>query len=128
MGEKRGVKDLPKSGRPRKTTPREDRHIDFTSLQNRRLTGKAIALKHAPSFTKNRLSINSVKGRLREVGLNGRVARKKPWLSKENIKKRFEWAKEHKNWTKEDWRRVIFSDESPFTLFPDSGKMYVRRR
>jgi hypothetical protein len=56
------------------------------------------------------------------------VARKKPWLSKENIKKRFEWAKEYRHWTKEDWRKVIFSDESPFTLFPDSGKMYVRRR
>src|ERR1700722_9224102 len=61
-GKKGDVKDLPKSGRPRKTTSREDRHIEFTSLQNRRLTGKAIALKHAPSFTKNRLSINSVKG------------------------------------------------------------------
>ena len=28
------------------TSPREDRNIKFTSLKDRRLTGKAIALKH----------------------------------------------------------------------------------
>jgi hypothetical protein len=121
-------RDLPKSGRSRKTSPREDRNLKFNSLQNRRLTGKAIALKIAPNFTKKRVSVNTIKGRLQEVGLNGRVARRKPWLTKANIKKRFEWAKVHRDWTPEHWRRVIFSDESPFTLFPDCGKMYVRRR
>jgi hypothetical protein len=120
--------DLPRSGRPRKTSPREDRNVKFNSLQNRRLTGKAIALKAAPNFTKNRVSVNTIKGRLQEAGLNGRVARRKPWLTQANIKKRFQWAKAHRDWTPEHWRRVIFSDESPFTLFPDSGKVYVRRR
>lgn len=40
-----------------------------------------------------------------------------PKLTPSQIKKRMEWCKEKKNWTIADWRRVIFSDESPFELF-----------
>ena len=36
----------------------------------------------------------------------------KPLLTKEQRSKRFLWAKAHSNWTKQHWRKVIFSDES----------------
>lgn len=39
-----------------------------------------------------------------------------------------EWAKKYRDWKVEDWRNVVFSDESPFTLFRRCGKKYVRRR
>lgn len=122
------LKDAPRPGQPRKTSPREDRTIKFTSLKNRRLTAKAIALKEAPNFVKNKITPKTVGNRLKEVGLNGRVARKKPLLSKKNRKARFYWAKVHRCLTVEDWKKVIFSDESPFTLFQEGGKIYVRRR
>ena len=38
------------------------------------------------------------------------------------------WAKEHEDWTTSDWNNVLWSDESPFTLFQTSGRCYVRRR
>jgi transposase len=98
------------------------------SNNDRHLTAKAIALKQAPSFTKKRISVTTVKRRLATVDLNGRVARRKPLLRPENKKRRLEWAKAHADWTAEDWRKVIFSDESPFTLFQEGGKIYVRRR
>ena len=31
-------------------------------------------------------------------------------------KKRLEWALEHRQWTVEQWNKVLWSDESPFTL------------
>lgn len=31
-------------------------------------------------------------------------------------KRRVDWCKAHRHWTVEQWRRVIWSDESPFTL------------
>ena len=34
----------------------------------------------------------------------------------------------YRDWTAEDWGKVIFSDESPFRLFGASGKKLVRRR
>ena len=69
-----------------------------------------------------------MKDRLKKANLNGRVARKKPLLTAANRKARFQWAKDHRHLTVEDWKNVIFSDESPFTLFQTSGKQYVRRR
>jgi len=119
------VKDLPRSGRPRKTTAREDRALKIASVKNRRLT----AVDHARSLRikKGHYSITTAQRRLREFGLNGRVARKKP-LCKTHKRRRLEWAKKYRSWTESDWEKVIFSDESPFTLFPKSGKIYVRRR
>ena len=95
---------------------------------NRKLTAKAMSIKTCPTFTKNKISVTTVKDRLKKVGLNGRVAKKKPLLSEKNKKARYEWAKNHKDLTEEDWKKVIFSDESPFTLFQWAGKQYVRRR
>ncbi|CAJ0956846.1 unnamed protein product [Ranitomeya imitator] len=34
----------------------------------------------------------------------------------------------YREWTAEDWGKVIFSDESPFQLFGTSGKQLIRRR
>ncbi len=122
------VKDLPRSGRPRTTTAREDRGLKIASLQNRRLTAVDHARSLRLSSIKKKVSVSTVKRRLKEVDLNGRVARKKPLLTKTHKRKRLEWGRKYKKWTKSDWEKVLFSDESPFTLFPSSGKLYVRRR
>jgi transposase len=122
------LEDAPRSGRPSSTSPREKRNIKFISVKDRRLTAKAIALKEAPAFCKNKIKTTTVKKILKEADLNGRVARKKPLLSKKNRQLRFAWAKIHRQVTVEEWKRVIFSDESPFTLFQEGGKIYVRRR
>ena len=50
--------------------------------------------------------------RLHDVGYGRYVARKKPQLSPKNIEERLEWAQEHKDWTPEQWKKVIWSDET----------------
>ena len=57
-----------------------------------------------------------------------RRAAKKPLLSRKNIRDRLIFCKRYRDWTAEDWGKVIFSDESPFQLFGASGKKLVRRR
>ena len=66
--------------------------------------------------------------RLDKAGLYGRVARKKPLVTDRHKKVRLAWAKERKNWTTEDWNRVVWSDESKFDLFGSDGRVYIRRR
>jgi hypothetical protein len=44
------------------------------------------------------------------------VPKRAPFVSQSNIKKRLEWCHAHKHWENEDWARVIWSDESPFTV------------
>ena len=41
---------------------------------------------------------------------------RKPFLSEEQRLARMEWCKRHKNWTIDEWKKVLFADESPFTI------------
>lgn len=116
-----------RSGRPRKTKPALDKHMVVLSKRNRRLT--------APEIRKNLwetgicdVSVSTVKRRLNEVGLRGCVATKKPLLRKGNAKKSLDWATLHRNWSKEDWGNVFWSDESKFELFGTKRRIFVRRK
>lgn len=70
----------------------------------------------------------TIRRELCEIGLNGRVRRKKPMLTRKHVEKRLEWAKAHVDWTLEQWLCVYFSDESKFCLTGSDGKRYCRRR
>ena len=56
-------------------------------------------------------------------GYNRRVARKKPFLDATKKAKRLEWALAHQHWTVEDWRRVIWTDESYIWLGGQTGRI-----
>ncbi len=59
----------------------------------------------------------------------GRVSRrpmKKQLLTDTMKERRLIWAKQLENWTKNDWRKVLFSDESHF-LVQGKRSQYVRR-
>uniref|UniRef100_A0A8C8II28 Heat shock 70 kDa protein 12A n=1 Tax=Oncorhynchus tshawytscha TaxID=74940 RepID=A0A8C8II28_ONCTS len=56
----------------------------------------------------------TLRRRLLEDGLVSRRAAKKPLLSRKNIGDRLIFCKRYRDWTAEDWSKVIFSDESPF--------------
>ena len=116
------VQDRPGRGRKRKTTPREDRHIYLHARSNPSHSSRYIAQNIVPTFAENEIGRTAVQERLREWGLKPYVARKKPLLSQEQKQKRFEWAKEHLDWTVEDWKKVAFSDETPLCLFQSYGR------
>lgn len=42
-------------------------------------------------------------------------------------KKRFQFARDHKDWTLEQWKQVMWSDESRFTLFQSDGCKNINR-
>ena len=42
--------------------------------------------------------------------------------------KRLRWAKEHRHWTEEDWKRVLWTDESKLEVFGSHWRTFVRRR
>jgi len=124
------VADLPWSGRPWKTALRQDCRIVRMSLKNRKNTAVDLRREINSELSKpdEKISESTVRNRLKEANLNGRVARKKPYLRTVNKKKRLQSAKEHEHWTVEDWKKVVWSDESSFTLFRTTGRTWVRRR
>lgn len=118
--------DRPRSGRPRATTSSEDNFIVVTSKRNRRLTAPEIRVEVNKTQVKP-LSLTTVKRRLRDAKLYGRVAVRKPLLRPQNKKKRMQWALAHRDWTEEDFKKVLWTDESKFELFGSKRRIYVRR-
>lgn len=117
----------PRSGRPRKTCERQDRHLKVLSLANRFKTATKLRAE-LESDSGVRLSRRTVRRRLQSVGLRGCVAVKKPFISPANKKKRLKFAREHKDWSAADWATVLWSDESKFNMRGSDGAQYVRRR
>ena len=52
---------------------------------------------------------------------------KRPLLNEKQAANRLKWAKEHRNWTVDDWRRVIWSDECAVQRDSDPSQVYVFR-
>ena len=44
-----------------------------------------------------------------------------------NRQKRFRWAQFHKNWTMDEWKQVLWTNESKFEVFENKQRVYVRR-
>lgn len=120
------VRNAPKSGRPRKTTSRMDQTILRISKLDPRKSSGQIKNEISEQFGIE-VTSRTVRNRLRDGGLYGRVAVKKPLLSKKNRKARMEFARAHISWSKEKWNTVLWSDESKFKLFGSDGRQYVRR-
>ena len=68
----------------------------------------------------------TISRRLKEQGLKGRLAAKKPLLRPANIQKRLRFAREHKHWTVDDWKKVLWTDESKFELFGQHRHVYEK--
>lgn len=65
---------------------------------------------------------------MEKEGFNRRVARKKPFLDARKKALRLQWALAHAHWTVDDWRHVIWTDESYIWLSGMSGRIWVTRR
>ena len=114
------------SGRPKITSRLIDRNILRMSRSDPRLTTVDIS-RHLAEEDHIKVSDSTVRRRLKAVGLHGRRPVKKPLISAKNRKTRVNFAKKHINWTKQQWRDVLWSDESKFSLFGSDGISYVRR-
>ena len=62
-----------------------------------------------------------------EIGLYGRVARKKPYVNKINRGKRIAPAEMIMEKPYDYWKHVLWSDESKFNLFGSDGKIMAWR-
>lgn len=121
------VATLPRSGRTKSTTPKIDKLIKQEVIRDRRISAPKINSELRTNYGVN-ISESTVRNRLHAMGFKGRVARKKPWVSKKNQLKRFEWAKKHSTWTSNEWKKVCWSDESKFCLFGTDGMVRVWRK
>ena len=114
-----------RSGRPRITSSREDRILVRKCLINRRSSSKQLACELRQS-TGCVVSERTIRRRLLSAGLKSCRPAKKPFVNYTQRQRRLRWCHEFKNFTEEQWKKVIFSDESSFQAFNVRGQ--VRRR
>ena len=87
------------------------------SLRDTRVTVTNLTAQLNQCREKN-ISTSTVRRRLCETVLYGRITVKKPLLRKKNNLKRFQWATGQKDWTKVYWgKKVLWTDESKFEIF-----------
>jgi len=119
---RQSAENLLHSGRPRKTSAREDRHIIHTALINTKVTNSVLR-----DITNQELSVSTVRRRLREDGIQKWRAVKRALLTKHHAKQRLEWARQWEHLTTDDWKRVIWSDESRIQKDSDGAVVWVFR-
>uniref|UniRef100_A0A8C7CB70 Tc1-like transposase DDE domain-containing protein n=1 Tax=Oncorhynchus kisutch TaxID=8019 RepID=A0A8C7CB70_ONCKI len=115
--------DRPCSGRPRVTRPAQDQYIRTSHQQDRykmaTTTAQVTPGTHNPS-----ISPQTVHNRLRKAGL--RACRQV--LTRNHRKQHRLRAQTHRRWTRQDWQKVLFTDESRFCLTRGDGRIRVYRR
>jgi transposase len=101
------------SGRKRKTTSSEDRHIVLTVLRDRDTTSAEVV----DGLGDRSLSSRLIRRRIAELtDLKSHWKIKKPFINARNRRRRVRWCMDRLHYTPEQWKRFLFTDESKFTL------------
>lgn len=77
----------------------------------RRKTSRQVAREYTDQ-TGDAISARKVQRILKRDDVSKHVARKKPKLTQKHKKARLKWARERKNWTVKDWKKIIWSDKT----------------
>ncbi|GFU92823.1 retrovirus-related Pol polyprotein from transposon 412 [Trichonephila clavipes] len=115
------------SGRPRNTNDREDRAIRRVAT-SAPTTSLASIQRHLPPSRHPVPSRETIRRRLTEVGLRSRRPLRRLPLTPHHRQCRLDFCRPRATWSVTDWRRVIFSDESRFSLSADDHRIRVWRR
>jgi len=115
-----------RSGRPSKLNEYDKRVLVRDVIKNRRMTIKETTQIFNTSRSV-KVSFRTVQRTLHSLGYYGRTAKKKPFVSLINKKKRFYWSYARRFW-KNEWDFIIFSDESRFELFKNDSNNWVWRK
>ncbi|GFY09603.1 transposable element Tcb1 transposase [Trichonephila clavipes] len=101
-------------------------HIVLQARRNRRQTAGEIA-SHTTQATGRPISRFTVARRLHGGGLFARRTVRCVPLTPAHRRRRFLWCREHRNWIDNEWGRVLFTDESRFSLSSDSHRILIWR-
>ena len=114
-------------GRPRKLTDR-----DGNVLAREVVVGHIRSAKEGAQLLEKTRKIKvhpqTVRRLLRRVGLNAVVKKKKPALTIAHRKQRLRFAQKYQHYTTDDWRKVIWSDETKINRIGSDGRRWVWKR
>ena len=119
--ETRSLEDSERSGRPRCTTDETDQNITlYSDAHVNALPRDIVRELELP------VSVRTVARRRIEVDLHTFVKRKEHAFTEFDLRRRIAFAEGYASWTEDDWRKVMWSDHTLFTL-DNQTREYVTR-
>ena len=111
------VEDLHRTRCSHSTGAQDDRYLGLLCRRNRGLS--APDLNSAFEEAKGRhVSHQTVRKRLRDANLHSRRPCRAPRRTPQHHGFRYRCAINHAEWSHQDWRRVLFTDETRIFLYP----------
>ena len=118
--------DLKRSGRPKKVVGRNLRHLKRLVKGDTRLSATKIASDLNASLPKP-VTTRTIRTYLKDLGFEYVVKMKKQWLGVKHRQQRVAWCTQYMHWTQDDWKKVIFSDESTFYVLKRKNQCKIWR-
>ena len=114
------IKNGQRPGRPKKLSKCDHRYL-INNLKKDRHSNLQDITKEVLS----KPSLSTIRHTLHDANLNSRIATKKPFICARNQKKRLEFALKYQHLTVEDWKHIIWTDESTFEIGKNTWQIHV---
>lgn len=116
-----------RGGRPSKLSVTDKRAITM-QIQSGKAENAVEVCKNLNTILSNPVSVQTVRNALKKDDFKAVVKKKKPFLSARHRRERLTFAQKYKDWTLEDWKRVLWSDETKINRFGSDGRKYVWKK
>lgn len=115
--------EVNKGGRPRKLTVK-DAEMARLFLKQKKARSAPMVTRMLNERLTQPVSAQTVRRALRNIGMDCGKKTKRPALKPQHKEARRRFAIKYREWTLEDWKRVVFSDESKFNRISSDGMQY----
>jgi transposase len=117
-------RQMPSSGGPSMLSS-TDQHAIISQITTGKAANAVQATKHINSIISHPVSSQTVRRVVKKHSLKAVARKKKPLLSVRHRKQRLGFALKYREWTVEDWKRLIWSDEAKINRFGSDGRQWV---
>src|SRR5213080_3478670 len=126
----RTVDKIRRETRPNATVAKGGRPSSLTATDCRWLvrmitSGQADNAAELAKSLGKKVSKDTIRRALKTSGMKSVIKKKKPKLTAKHIQSRLEFATCYQHWTVDDWKRVIFSDETKINRLGSDGRQWV---
>jgi hypothetical protein len=116
-----------KTGCPPKLSPQDRRRV-VNQIESGKLDNAVQATDFINSINPTSVSVQTVRNTLRKDNMKSVVKRKHPLLRPAHRKLRLAFAHKYQHWTVDDWKLVLWSDETKVNRIGSDGCLWTWKR
>ena len=122
-----GDKENSKGGHPSKLSS-ADKWSIIHQITHGRLDNAVEATHFINNILPNPVTPQTVRDTLKQNDLHSVVKKKCPLLKKAHRLEHLKFAKYHESWTVDDWKRILWSDETKINRIGSDGRTYTWKK